>query len=75
MENTNLGKTSYLSHFSFFNPLEAGHGSKMIQTLLMVVHMGLLLLIQYDDTVKIEPTTNDAVMPYSLLQFLQTFYD
>ena len=30
----------------------------------MVVQIGLLLLIRYDDTVKIEPM-NDAVMPYS----------
>ena len=30
----------------------------------MAVQIGLLLLIRYDDTVKIEPT-NDAVMPYS----------
>ena len=30
----------------------------------MAVQIGLLLLIRYDDTVKIEPM-NDAVMPYS----------
>ena len=53
MENTNMGKP--LNHFSFFNPLEDGYGSKMIQTWLMAVHIGLLLLIPYDDTVKIEP--------------------
>ena len=30
----------------------------------MAVQIGLLLLIRYDDTVKIEPM-NDAMMPYS----------
>ena len=50
MENTNMGKP--LNHFSFFNLLEDGYGSKMIQTWLMAVHIGLLLLIPYDDTVK-----------------------
>ena len=68
MENTKMGKR--LTHFSFLNLLEDGYGSKMIQTWLMAVHIGLLLLIPYDDTVKIGHTTNDAVMLYSSLQFL-----
>ena len=36
----------------------------------MAVHIGLLLLMRYDDTVKIKTTTNDAVMPHSPLRFL-----
>ena len=36
----------------------------------MTVQIGLLLLMRYDDTVKIEPTRNDAVMPHSTLPFL-----
>ena len=59
----------YLNHFLFFNPLEAEHESKMIQTWLIALQIGLSLLIRYDDTVKIE-ATNDAVMTYSPLRFL-----
>ena len=38
----------------------------------MAVHIGLLLPMRYDDTVKIENRTNDAVIPYSPLGFLSS---